>query len=298
MSTGLQALRERFPQRCRQEAPLRDFTSWRIGGPAELLFEPESRDELQQALGLIGPEQPVHLLGKGSNLLIDDAGLRGLVIRLGQAFGYTRVDGTRFTCGGAAAATTVCRSAAAAGLAGLEFMTGIPATIGGMVRMNAGAHGSETADHLFDVELVDRSGRVTRRAAADLKLEYRRAAGLNSGEIVTEASFELVPGSVVDIQARLREYQDYRRRTQPLREASCGSVFRRPHGHYPGKLIEDAGLKGMRVGAAEVSELHANFIINTGSASSRDILELVALIKQRVLEQSGVELVEEFHHVH
>jgi UDP-N-acetylmuramate dehydrogenase len=298
MNAVLKRVLEQFPERCQTEALLAPLSTWKIGGPAELLFRPESAEELAEVLQLVHAEGlPVQIIGKASNLLIDSAGLRGLVIQLGQGFAWIQVHGEELEAGAATAATSICRSCITEGLTGLEFMTGIPATLGGMIRMNAGAHGTETADHLLDVDLLGADGTRSTRSAAELDLTYRKARGLASNEIVIQARFQLRHDSATQIQARIQSFQDYRRSTQPLRAATCGSVFRRPAGDYPGRLIEAAGLKGFAVGGARVSEVHANFIENTGNATSSDVLMLVELIKRKVYEQFQVELAEEFRHV-
>ncbi len=298
MNSVLKQVQALYPDRCQAEARLAPLSTWKIGGPAELLFRPDSPEELARVLRLVHAEGvAVLVIGKASNLLIDTAGLRGLVIQLGQGFAWIQVKGEVLQAGAAAAATSICRACVSEGLAGLEFMTGIPATLGGMIRMNAGAHGTETSEYLLDAELLSADGKHSTRSAAELDLTYRKARGLASDEIVIQARFQLRRDDAAEIQSRIQSFQDYRRNTQPLRAATCGSVFRRPEGDYPGRLIEAAGLKGLAVGGARVSEVHANFIENTGTATSSDVLMLVELIKRKVYEQFQVELAEEFRHV-
>lgn len=293
----MERLRDAFPQRCAPDAPLAALCTWRIGGPAALLFTPESEEELCSALGLLREEQAAWwLVGGGSNLLFPDEGLPGVVLHPGQGLAWLEEDSPLLRAGCALSAVALCRRAAQAGLSGLEFAGGVPGTVGGLVRMNAGAHGQDLAQTLTRVKLLEESGERRWAEAAELRLGYRSSAGLG-GRLVLAAEFGLRPDEPEAIRLRQREMLESRRSSQPLQAASCGSVFKRPEGDFPGRLIEAAGLKGARRGGAVVSPLHANFIVNEGGASAKDVLELVALIQRTVRERFGVELEEEFQHV-
>ncbi|MFA7332349.1 MAG: UDP-N-acetylmuramate dehydrogenase [Candidatus Delongbacteria bacterium] len=299
MSTprAIERLRDAFPERCTPDAPLTALSTWRIGGPAALLFTPESEAELAAGLALLRAEDAAWwLVGGGSNLLFPDEGLAGVVLHPGPGLAWLEVDAPLLRAGAATSAVVLCRRAAQAGLAGLEFAGGIPGTVGGMVRMNAGAHGQELAQSLVRVRLLDPDGAIGWVDAAELRLEYRSSPGLGA-RLVLAAEFRLRADDPEAIKLRLRELLERRRATQPLQEASCGSVFKRPAGDFPGRLIEAAGLKGARVGAAVVSQIHANFFVNEGGASAADIVALVELVKRTVRERFGVELEEEFQHV-
>lgn len=299
MSThaAIQRLRGALPTRCSENAPLSAQCTWRIGGPADLLLKPNSEDELALALGILHEEGAAWwLVGAGSNLLFPDEGLRGVVLRLGPGFASLDIDSPLVFAGAALNATSLCRSVAEAGLSGLEFAGGIPGTVGGMVRMNAGAHGQDTAQTLRRVRVMDHPGDARWVEAADLMMSYRACPGL-AGRLVLAAEFLLQEEQPEEIIQRMRGMLEARRSSQPLRESSCGSVFKRPANDFPGRLIEAAGLKGQRVGAAMVSPVHANFFVNEGGATARDMLALVDLVKRTVRERFGVELEEEFQRV-
>jgi UDP-N-acetylmuramate dehydrogenase len=296
-AAAIEALERALPGRCRRAQALAACCTWRIGGPAELFVVPETVDELRAALDLcIGHELPWRLIGAGSNLLFPDEGLPGAVIRLGQGFAGIAVKGRLLQVGAAAPAGSLCRRAAEAGLAGLEFAIGIPAWLGGMLRMNAGAHGGEMAGVVRRVLLLPPGGEPRWRDARSLGFHYRGCEALERG-IALQAELELQPEGSAAVRERTREYNEIRRRMQPLTEASCGSVFKRPPGDYPGRLIEAAGCKGLSVGGIRVSEKHANFFVNTGGGRAVEVLELVAQVKAAVREHSGVMLEEEFRHV-
>jgi len=299
MSTtrAMERLQGALPARCTAQAPLAALCTWRIGGPADLLLRPDNEEELQLALGILAEERAAWwLVGAGSNLLFPDEGLRGVVLRLGSGFAGVGIESPLLRAGAALPSTTLCRTAAEAGLSGLEFAGGIPGTVGGMVRMNAGAHGQDVAQCLQRVRVMDHAGLATWLPAADLAMAYRACPGL-VGRLVLAAEFVLREERSEEITRRMRAMLEARRSSQPLREASCGSVFKRPEGDFPGRLIEAAGLKGHRVGAAVVSPLHANFFVNEGGATAHDMLALVELVKRTVRERFGVELQEEFQHV-
>lgn len=273
-----------------KNVPLAAHTSFRIGGPAQLFFEPKDGAALSFALQSAKQEGvDVTLMGNGSNLLVGDGGIEGLVIKLGTAFSGLKLgeDGQIFALAGTLL-STLANFAADHGLMGLEWAAGIPGSVGGALAMNAGAYGGEIAQVLSEVEFYDvAAGKFSRRAPLEGELGYRHSAFTWPARVVTGAHFRLKPDDG-GLRKRMREYSEQRRTKQPLSYPSAGSVFKRPQGHYAGALIEAAGLKGVSVGGAQVSELHAGFIINKGDASSADVHALIELVRQRVLEHSGV----------
>lgn len=279
----------------RLEEPLSRHTSWRVGGVARRFYRPADAADLAAFLLTLEPAEPLLWLGLGSNLLVDDAGFPGTVIhtqgRLGRLERISDL-GLRAECGVPCA--KLARFAARAGLAGLEFLAGIPGTLGGALALNAGAHGGEIWTRVRQVTTIDRAGRLRERGPADFCVGYRQVLG-PAGEWFLAAELVLEAGEPAACQARIRDLLERRNRTQPIGEPSCGSVFRNPPGDYAARLIEAAGLKGEREGGAQVSTRHANFIVNTGGASARDILALMARIQKRVEGQSGVRLQPEVH---
>lgn len=279
----------------RLEEPLSRHTSWRVGGVARRFYRPADAADLAAFLLTLEPAEPLLWLGLGSNLLVDDAGFPGTVIhtqgRLGRLERISDL-GLRAECGVPCA--KLARFAARAGLAGLEFLAGIPGTLGGALALNAGAHGSEIWPRVRRVTTIARGGRIRVRGPDDFRVGYRQVEG-PAGEWFLAAELVLEAGEPAACQARIRDLLERRNRTQPIGEPSCGSVFRNPPGDYAARLIEAAGLKGEREGGAQVSTRHANFIVNTGGASARDILALMARIQKRVEGQSGVRLQPEVH---
>lgn len=276
------------------QEPLAPYTTWKIGGPADLLLIPRSKEELAAAVKLLNRHgTPWMMLGKGSNTLISDKGVRGVVIKLGAGLDYARFEGDSVTAGGAYSFIKLSVMAGKAGLTGLEFAAGIPGTVGGAVYMNAGAHGSDVSRILQRAEVLLPTGELAALQKDDMAYAYRHSILQTRPGIVTEAVFKLEPGDRNEIAAALAAYKDRRRRTQPLQQACAGSVFRNPEGHYAARLIEEAGLKGLRIGGAEVSPLHANFIVNTGQATAQDVLSLIEQIRRTVEQKYGVKLIPE-----
>ena len=233
---------------------------------------------------------PVYVVGVGSNLIVRDGGMAGVVIRLSpRAFGEASVDGDMVTAGAAALDKRVAETAAAANLAGLEFYFGIPGTIGGALRMNAGANGTETKDVLLEATGIDRKGNLQTFSNADMKFVYRNS-GVDPSVIFTSARFRCKPAAPETIRARMNEVQTHRETAQPIREKTGGSTFQNPPGHSAWKLIDAAGCRGLRLGGAQVSEMHCNFLINTGNASAHDIEALGETVRERVKQNSGIEL--------
>lgn len=274
--------------------PMAPYTTWKIGGPADALVIPHSKRQLTETVQILNRLQtPWFVIGRGSNLLVLDKGIRGVVVKLGPAFEQVRFEGARCIVGGAYSFITLSVKAGKEGLTGLEFAGGIPGSVGGAVYMNAGAHGSDVSRILQQAEVMLETGELVTMNNADLAYAYRHSVLHRQRGIVTEAVFELAYGDRTEIAAAMAAYKDRRRRTQPLPLPCAGSTFRNPPGHYAAKLIEDAGLKGWRIGGAEVSALHANFIINTGQATASDVLALIGHMQTAVRERFGVELVPE-----
>jgi UDP-N-acetylmuramate dehydrogenase len=275
---------------------LAPYTTWKIGGPADLFVIAESKSEIQQMIKLFSNHNvPWTVLGRGSNVLIADKGIRGAVILLGKAFETVRFENNLVISGSAFSLIKLSVLAAKEGLTGLEFAGGIPGSVGGAAYMNAGAHGSDMANIVKHVELINDTGEIKILSNKDMQYVYRHSIlhdNLGRG-IVTEVVFELAPGDRKEIAAAMASYKDRRLRTQPLQLACAGSVFRNPVNHFAAKLIEEAGLKGIRVGGAEVSPLHANFIVNVGQSTAEDVLSLMSLVQQKILDQYGVELIPE-----
>ncbi len=272
-------------------APLAPFTWLRVGGPAELLFQPADADDLALFLHKLNREIPVTVIGVGSNLLVRDGGIAGAVIRLSaKGFGRAgREPGDRIRAGAIMPLKNLAAFALDKGLAGLEFFYGIPGTVGGALRMNAGASGGETRDVMVEAEVVDRSGRRSRLANADMGFSYRHSAAADD-LIFTEAVFQGRPAETTAIRAAMDAVAAHRETAQPIGEKTGGSTFINPPGAKAWQLIDAAGCRGLRVGGAMVSEMHCNFLINTGDATAADLERLGETVRGRVYETSGVRL--------
>ena len=269
---------------------LAPLTWFRVGGPAQVLYTPTDEDDLAHFLTELPGELPIYVVGVGSNLIVRDGGVPGVVIRLSpRGFGETSAHGDAIQAGTAALDKRVAETAAAANLSGAEFFFGIPGTIGGALRMNAGANGSETKDILIEASGIDRAGNKHVLSNADMKFVYRNS-GVDPSIIFTSGRFRGVPSEPETIRARMAEVQQHRETAQPIREKTGGSTFKNPPGHSAWKLIDAAGCRGLRVGGAQVSEMHCNFLINTGSATGHDIEALGETVRTRVRENSGIEL--------
>jgi UDP-N-acetylmuramate dehydrogenase len=269
---------------------LADITWFRVGGPAQILFTPADAADLAYFLGAVPADLPVTVIGLGSNLLVRDGGIPGVVIRLGRGFAQIAVEpGHRIRAGAAVPDAKLARAAAEAGIAGLAFYRGIPGAIGGALRMNAGAHGRETRDVLVEAQAVDRGGPIHRLPLAEMGLTYRHS-GVPASFIFTEALFEGSPGDPAAILAEMEEVAAYREANQPIRERTGGSTFKNPRGSSAWKLVDAAGCRGFRVGGAKVSELHCNFLINDRNASAEDIERLGETVRARVKAHSGATL--------
>ena len=272
------------------DAPLAPLVWFKAGGTAQWLFEPKDVADLQDFLRALDPAVPVMALGLGSNLIVRDGGVPGVVVRLGKAFAAVNLTAElTLDCGGGASGILVSSSARDAGIAGLEFLRSIPGTVGGFVRMNGGAYGSEVRDILTDCDVVLRSGEVVTLTAAELGYTYRHSE-LPEGAVVVGARFRGRPGDPAAIQAEMDRISASREASQPLRSKTGGSTFKNPNGHKAWELVDRAGCRGLTLGGAQVSEKHTNFLINTGTATSADIEALGEEVRRRVRESSGVEL--------
>ncbi|MDV3457298.1 UDP-N-acetylmuramate dehydrogenase [Sphingomonas sp. HF-S4] len=271
-------------------APLAPLVWFKSGGAAEWLFEPADADDLATFLYALDPAVPVMGLGLGSNMIVRDGGVPGVVVRLGKAFaGVEQLDATTLRCGGGASGILVSSKARDAGIAGVEFLRSIPGTVGGFVRMNGGAYGRETKDILIECEVVLRSGERRTLQLADLGYTYRHSE-LPAGAIVVSATFRGRPGDPAAIQVEMDRIAAAREESQPLRSKTGGSTFKNPEGHKAWALIDAAGCRGLRRGDAQVSEKHCNFLLNLGNASSADIEALGEDVRAKVKAQSGVGL--------
>lgn len=272
------------------QAPLAPLVWFKSGGNAQWLFEPVDRDDLCAFLAGLDPQVPVMALGLGSNLIVRDGGVPGVVVRLGKAFAaVTARDDLTLDCGAGASGILVSSTARDKGIAGLEFLRSIPGTVGGFVRMNGGAYGGEVKDILVDCDVVLRDGRLVTLPVADLGYTYRHSE-LPDGAIVVGARFRGRPGKSDDIQAEMDRISAAREASQPLRSKTGGSTFKNPDGHKAWQLVDEAGCRGLVRGGAQVSEKHTNFLLNLGDASSADIEALGEEVRRRVKEKSGVTL--------
>jgi UDP-N-acetylmuramate dehydrogenase len=271
-------------------AALADLTWFRVGGPAEILYSPADEADLAYFMRRTPANVPVTAIGLGSNLLVRDGGIAGVVIRLGRGFGEIKLEaGSRLRVGAAVPDVKVARAAADAGIAGLSFYRGIPGCVGGALRMNGGAHGRETKEVVVEARAVDRKGEVHVLKVAELRYEYRHC-GAPEDFIFTEALFQGEPGEPAKILAEMEDIAAYREEVQPIKSRTGGSTFKNPPGKKAWQLIDAAGCRGLMVGDAKVSEMHCNFLINEGKATGADLEELGETVRARVKETSGVEL--------
>lgn len=274
----------------RLDEPMARYTSWRVGGPAQRLYQPADLDDLAEFLHQTPKDEPLLWLGLGSNLLVRDGGVHGTVIATHGALDRLEpLDEITLRVEAGVPCAKVARYSARRALSGAEFLAGIPGTLGGALAMNAGAFGGETWERVLAVETIDRRGRRRTRAAQDYQIGYRDVRG-PAGEWFAAAHLRLAPGDGARSQTLIKELLERRGRTQPMGSASCGSVFRNPPGDYAGRLIETAGLKGLCIGGACVSERHANFILNAGNATAADIERLIERVAETVLRVHGVRL--------
>ena len=287
-----QELEKLLPQdQIRKEEPMSRHTTFRVGGAAEYFVTP-SIEQVPDVVALCRRfEQPLTVIGNGSNLLVSDAGLRGVVLEFGKAAsGIRLLDGEDLAVKAGTLLSETAAFSAKNGLSGMEFAAGIPGSVGGAVVMNAGAYGGEMKDILSGVRVLTKKGEIKVRPADELDLSYRHSRMMDEEELVLEARLNLTQRSEAVIRAKMEELRKKRIEKQPLEYPSAGSTFKRPEGYFAGKLIEDAGLRGFRIGDAQVSEKHCGFVINRGAASAAQIMELMQHVQERVKEFSGVDL--------
>ena len=289
LSTDLVSAISRLRGTVQRDAPLAPLSWFRTGGPADILFTPADEEDLALFLGACPPEVPVLVIGLGSNLLVRDGGVPGVVIRLGRAFAQIAVDGMRVRAGAGAPDVKVARAAAEGGIDGFSFLRGIPGTIGGALRMKGGAYGGETADILVEARALDRTGGVHVLTRDHMAFTYRHC-GAPEELIFTEALFEGRPGDSAAILAAMAAITDARSATQPVNTRTGGSTFKNPPGRKAWELVDAAGCRGLRRGDAQVSELHCNFLVNHGAATAAEIEGLGEEVRRRVRETAGVEL--------
>lgn len=290
ITADLKAAMPQLKGRLSANASLADVTWFRVGGPAQVLFMPADEADLAYFLQHRPRDLPVYVIGLGSNLLVRDGGVPGVVIRLGRGFSEIKVeDGHRLRAGTAVPDVKVARAAADAGIRGLAFYRGIPGSIGGALRMNAGAHGRETKDCLVGARAVDPSGTIHVLSLADMGFTYRHC-GIPKDWIFTEATYAGEPGDPAEILKEMDEVAEYREKNQPIKERTGGSTFKNPPGHSAWKLVDQAGCRGLRVGGAKVSEMHCNFLINDNQATGEEVETLGETVRARVREASGVAL--------
>ncbi len=281
----LPAVRGRYSE----NVPLSNVTWFRVGGPAEVVFRPADKADLQLFLQDCPSDVPVQVIGVGSNLLVRDGGIDGVVIRLGRGFAGIEVDGYSVRAGASALDVNVALTCRDAGIAGLEFLRGVPGTIGGALRMNAGAYGREMKDVVVDAEALDMAGNLHILTVQELGFSYRRSA-VPADWIFVSASLRGRKGTPREIAARMTEISEARESSQPIRTRTGGSTFKNPAGESAWKLIDKAGCRGLRIGGAMVSEQHCNFLVNTGTATATDIESLGEEVRRRVAAETGIEL--------
>jgi UDP-N-acetylmuramate dehydrogenase len=272
--------------------PLANHTTMKVGGPVDVLIEPDSVESLKKAMAIIQQyEVPWRAIGRGSNLLVSDAGVEGVVIKISEGFDELHVDGETVTVGGGYSLVRLATLMSKQGLSGLEFAGGIPGSVGGAVYMNAGAHGSDMSQIMKRALILFSDGTIEWLTNEEMEFAYRTSVLQTKRRgICLAAELQLVSGNREEIMAKMRKNKDYRRETQPWDKPCAGSIFRNPLPRYAGKLIEEAGLKGYAIGGAKISEQHANFIVNTGTATAKDVLDLIQFIKKTVYERYGIHL--------
>jgi UDP-N-acetylmuramate dehydrogenase len=278
------------PQAIKPNEPMSRHTTFKTGGPAEVMLLPSTAEEVRRLVDICRSNDiDYRIIGNGSNLLVGDKGIKGAVIKLGKDFSAVELSGTWIKAQAGALLSSVANAAYRASLTGLEFASGIPGTLGGGVCMNAGAYGGELKDVVVSVTVLH-NGELVTLSAQECEFAYRHSRIMDEGMIVLEAELELKQGSSEEIKATMEDYAQRRRSKQPLDKPSAGSTFKRPEGYFAGKLIEDAGLKGFSVGGACVSEKHCGFVVNNGNATSKDILTLIEEVENRVYTAFGVKL--------
>jgi len=271
--------------------PMREHTSFKVGGPADIFIEPDGTEELRNAITSLKEHNiPYYIIGNGSNLLVSDKGLRGAVVKLGEKFSRTELDGERVISECGILLSTLSKIAAKNSLTGMEFASGIPGSLGGAVAMNAGAYGGEMKDIVEWVEVLDRELQLKRLQGAEMKFGYRKSVIESEDYIVIRCCLRLRQGNPEAINRIMADLTERRKTKQPLHLPSAGSTFKRPEGYFAGKLIEDSGLRGFSLGGAQISELHCGFVVNNGNASARDVYDLIRHVQKTVFEKFNVRL--------
>ncbi len=274
-----------------ENEPLKNHTTLKIGGPADLFFEPNNTDSLKKAMEYIKTAGvPFRPIGRGSNLLVSDEGIEGVVIKLGDGLDSLEQNGGEFRIGGGYSLVKLATVLSREGYSGLEFSAGIPGSLGGAVFMNAGAHGSDMSKILKEALVLFPDGELKWLTNEEMEFSYRTSVLQKTGGICVEAILLLEKGDRETIMAELKKNKDYRRNTQPWNYPCCGSVFRNPLPNYAGQLIESSGFKGTTVGGAQISDMHANFIVNTGNAKAKDVLDLISLIQKKIKELHNIDI--------
>ncbi len=274
-----------------ENAPMAPYTTFQIGGPADLLILPETAEAYAFALkALKKSDMPVTVIGAGSNLLVSDKGVRGAVLRAAKSFSAIKQEGNELVAEAGVSLARLAAFALSAGLSGLEFAGGIPGSLGGAIYMNAGAYGGEMKQVVVSTDYLTADGTAETATGEEHNFSYRKSVFTNKGCVILRSRLKLTPKEPSEISATMQDFNGRRRDKQPLNYPSAGSFFKRPEGHFAGALIEAAGLKGLSVGGAQVSEKHAGFVINTGGATAQDVCDLMELVKQRVYDNAGVML--------
>ena len=273
------------------DEPMKKHTTFRIGGAADYFIVPTEVEEIKEIVELCREtDMPYYVIGNGSNLLVADKGFRGVIIQIYKAMNRIRTEGNRISAQAGASLAQIAMEAMKNELAGFEFAAGIPGTLGGAVRMNAGAYGGEIQDVLVSATVLTKEGKIIVLSKEEMEFGYRTSIVDQTGHIVLEAELELRPGKREDIKAVMDNLREKRVTKQPLDFPSAGSTFKRPEGYFAGKLIQDAGLKGFQIGGAQVSEKHSGFVINTGNATAADVVELMKQVNEKVKDKFGVSL--------
>lgn len=275
----------------RFDEPMKQHTSFKVGGPAEIFFEPEDVEELRKTIGFVKHKRiPYYIIGNGTNLLVGDKGIRGAVIKLGERFSGIQIEGEEVTAECGVLLSTLSKAAAKQELTGLEFAGGIPGYLGGAITMNAGAYGGEMKDIVQWVEVLDENLNIKRYSNAEMEFGYRRSIVETRKLIVFRCGLKLRKGDPEQISATMADLSQRRKTKQPLHLPSAGSTFKRPEGYFAGKLIEDSGLRGFTLGGAQVSELHCGFVVNVNNATAKDVYDLIKHVQAVVYEKFGVRL--------
>ncbi len=292
MDIVYQDLLEYIPESSiKQNEPMDRHTSFRIGGPADIMVLPGSLEEIINTVHVCRRNScPYFIMGNGTNLLVKDRGYRGVIVKIGDNMSNYSIDGDKIYSQAGILLSTLSGHAARASLEGMEFASGIPGTLGGAVAMNAGAYGGEMKDIVAWVRVITPDGDIRKLTVGEMEMGYRTSIVQREGYLVADCCIKLSKGNREEIEEKIQEYAKRRKTKQPLHLSSAGSTFKRPPGHYAGKLIEDAGLKGMRIGNAQVSEMHCGFVVNLGGASARDVIDLINHIRRVVKVKFGVEL--------